>query len=238
MSSLRRSYILDRGMVKFSVLKSVGTLHTKDLNSFFVTAMRNTEFISWLYGFFALTNQEDLTVSQRKIIHAHAKLLHSVEEGQLTVLNHLIWSSILDPEVLSFTYLQKAIAREYRRKPWPSSNELCYLLQGYFEICEDKKWRDRYTYDQADLIAREIRRNLDGLMPVLIALHRKLRDFTDDNRHSSKTAVLDASEIAESVNAAFAHVVDQSYGFSEEKNRELQAIHDEYKETQSGQGSA
>jgi hypothetical protein len=52
--------------------------------------MRNTEFTSWLAGFFLICEPETLTEKQLKCISNHAKLCEYTEKNMLTVTNHMI----------------------------------------------------------------------------------------------------------------------------------------------------
>jgi hypothetical protein len=180
--------------------------------------MRNTEFTAWLQGFLSLdpAPTEPLTARQRSIIKAHANLLNAVEEGRFTTTNYWIWCDIEEDEAIDKQTLVRMVRKQYLQKPWPSSNELCYFLQGFFEIADGASV---WTPAQRRIVLRELDRNLDGLMPMMIALQQLIHDF-----HGPEPMPI--QHISDSLNSAFLHDVDPSYGFSAEKNAQLRDIHD------------
>jgi hypothetical protein len=195
--------------------------------------MFNTEFNAWLHGFLLLSARRVLAPQHRRVIEAHIKLTQSVENNRLTIVNAWIAENISDAffaDQAQYQQLKALVQRDFELKPIISGTELAFFLQGYFEIegasparlDEDNSMP--LNREQAQLIIRQIERNVDGLDDVVHNLYSDLRGLM-----SSTNAHLDTTELRKELNDLFEHVVDPSYGFDKAKNEQLQAIHDEYK---------
>ena len=168
------------------------------------------EFLCWLAGFITLRVDDEaaLTERQHEIIHAHAMLCDQVEEGRTTVLIREIINKSNEDSVVPICQVQ------FASLPPLTSPQLSYFLQGHFEISESNE----ITGDQIMLMKAEFERNTHGFGSKLFEIYNELEQFPP------------ASEkIQEILNSIFLHVIDPSYGFTDETNEELQKVHDAYK---------
>lgn len=161
--------------------------------------MYNTEFTSWLAGYVLLGNPKTLSQQQRDCIRKHARLCEYVENGKLTVTNFVFLN---DMDRLDDDLIFAHAVHQYRCIPAPTSNELCYFLQGVFEIGDVHVW-DR---DVAELCMEEMDRNVHGLDPELLKLYYRLKDFLKSEQDS-----LDLCDVKRDLEGVFQHAIDPSY---------------------------
>jgi hypothetical protein len=183
--------------------------------------MLNTEFTSWLHGFFVLAAPQSLTSAQIRIIRAHIDLCHEVCNGALTVVNSWIHNDLKEGKNDQLQNLMRLVARDFNRKPLVSGTEVAYFIQGFFEI-ESTERTNSLTVSQCKEIKLMMNRNVDGIESSLLDFYWEVRAVLGSG---DVNATLDTASIKERVNSLFQHVIDPSYGFSEERNAELQLIH-------------
>ena len=109
------------------------------------TTMRNTEFASWLAGFVLVCEPSTLSEAQFKCIENHAKLCEYTEKGQLTVTNHMIRNMM---RAISIEDFKQHVLIQFETLPSHSSEEICYFLQGVFEIDGRDQWSRRNATTQ------------------------------------------------------------------------------------------
>ena len=198
--------------------------------------MLNTEFNAWLHGYFTLIRPRgrELTLVQNTIIRSHIDLVHEACEGVLTITNACIYEALQPADKNSVGNLNRhlvafinTVASDFERKPISSGAEVAYFLQGFFEIGEEPQTRS-WSRDQCRAVLAVMNRNVDGLHPLLLNVYWKIRRFLS-TESSEGEGTLETSEIKRHINGLFEHVIDPSYGFSEERTTQLQAIHDAYK---------
>ena len=175
--------------------------------------MRNTELISWLAGYLLLAKPSKLTPETRRTIEAHARLCEYTEKGRLTVTNHMI---LHDLSELCLADLSSHVLLQYRTLPSPSSEELCYFLQGCFELEPELS-----SWDQAaaEVVCEELDRNVFGLQPALLRLYYLLQRFID-----SDDPLFDCGPLRLELMGVFQHVIDAQYEYDPEV---AQQIHSE-----------
>lgn len=164
--------------------------------------MRNTEFISWLAGYILLAKPSTLTQEARKITNAHARLCEYTEKGCLTVTNHMI---LHDLSELDLAALSSHVLLQYKTLPSPSSEDLCYFLQGFFEL---EPVIDAWDRNVAELVCEELDRNVYGLQPALLRLYYTLQRFID-----SDAPVFNCGSLRNIIGGIFQHVIDPQYGY-------------------------
>ena len=114
--------------------------------------MRNSEFTSWFAGFFMICEPRALSPEQKQCILNHAKLCNYTEEGRLTITNYMI---LHDLSKVSVSELREHVLVQFESVPCPSSEEICYFLQGVFEIDGKTEW----SRDEARIVTRLLDRN-------------------------------------------------------------------------------
>ena len=164
--------------------------------------MRNTELTSWLAGYLLLCKPSMLSEEARQTIDAHARLCEYTEKGRLTVTNHMIRHDLLQ---LALPELADHVLLQYRSLPSPSSEDLCYFLQGCFELEPQLAAWDK---DAAALICEQLDRNLFGLQPALLQLYYMLQGFLD-----SDAITFDCNSVKEELSGVFQHVIDPGYDY-------------------------
>lgn len=171
--------------------------------------MKNTEFTSWLAGFYLLSESATLTTPQRQLIKQHIQLCAYAENDALTVTNFMICNTLED---ITDDDLRVHILLQFEQVPVITSNELCYFLQGHFELDESTTW----TKVQAKIIMEQIDRNVHGLQYSLLKLYYQLVDFI----HSDQD-IFDVYEVKQELNSVFHHEIDQSYNFDQSRANDI-----------------
>ena len=166
-----------------------------------VHEMRNTEFTSWLAGYILLSDAQSLTASQRRCIRDHARLCEYTEHGKLTITNFMILN---DLDILDDNLIFAHALHQYRSIPIPTSNDICYFLQGFFEISESRVW----SRAAAEVCLEEIDLNVHGLETSIIILYYRLKRFLDTREES-----IDMSDVRDQLMGVFQHVIDPSYDY-------------------------
>lgn len=163
--------------------------------------MRNTELTSWLAGFLLICDPQELSELQRKCILNHARLCEYTEKGRLTVTNFMIRNSLAS---VSLSDLKKHVYVQFSTVPSPSSEELCYFMQGVFEIDGKVHW----TREDAELTVGLLDKNVWGLVPALVNLYYKLTDFLD-----GEGDMFDMTHVRQQLEQVFIHDIDKSYDY-------------------------
>ena len=163
--------------------------------------MRNTEFTSWLEGFFLICDPDTLSEAQLRCISKHAKLCEYAERGRLTVTNFMIRNSLAE---VPLAELKVHVHAQFESVPCPSSEEICYFLQGAFEI----DGRERWSRENAELVVDLLDRNVWGLAPPLVQLYHHLTRFLEGGG-----AHVDVSDLKEALTVLFTHEIDPSYDY-------------------------
>jgi hypothetical protein len=206
--------------------------------------MFNTDFCAWLQGYLALvldatwlTKPDDAwTPAVRNVIRAHIKLTReSSPDRALTITNAWIYREL---DTLAWKNLMLLVRKDFQRKPILSGFEAAYYLQGYFEIAAALRPAKSLTlnYAQTATICRELERNVDGLLRPILDFYWQMREFQSACDAAAAAATeheppeLDTQAIQISLSEMFLHVIDESYGFSEQTRADLQLVHDAYKE--------
>lgn len=172
--------------------------------------MRNSELISWLAGYLLLAKPSTLTPQTHRMIKTHALLCEYTEKGRLTVTNHMILHDLAE---LSLDDLSSHVLLQYRTLPSPSSEELCYFLQGCFELEPELSAWDRAT---AEVVCEELDRNVFGLEPALLRLYYLLQRFID-----SDDPLFDCGPLRHELMGVFQHVIDLQYDYDAEVARQI-----------------
>ena len=176
------------------------------------------DFLCWLSGFILLLHDEEtITERQKQIILSHAKLCYSTEEGFVTpfILRFINNIHNIESDEICGICTNAFVVKQHM-----NSRELAYFIQGYFEINETSNY---LSVENARLIKYEMDKNISGFGDPLHTIYNILDKMTNDNINKSAQ---DISDILEDI---FIHAIDPSYNFTDEKNKQLQEIHDEYK---------
>ena len=136
--------------------------------------MRNSEFTSWLAGFFLVCEPDTLVPDQQQCVLNHAKLCEYTEKGRLTITNYMIRHNLSQVPVAE---LREHVLVQFDSVPCPSSEELCYFLQGVFEIDGKTEW----SRGDARIVNRLLDRNVWGLAPPLIKLYYDVQRFLESD---------------------------------------------------------
>ena len=116
-----------------------------------------------------------------------------------------------------------------------TSAELCYYMQGFFEIGQQKNWCDAWNGACIKRLQFFCETNRTGLFKPLRQEYYKWRVFLgDEEKHTDaigEEKLYDCKSWQGLLNSLFSHVIDNSYAGlqSEESKSHLQAIHDQYK---------
>lgn len=163
--------------------------------------MRNTEFTSWLAGFFSICDPNTLTEQQVECISNHAKLCEYTEKNRLTVTNHMIRYTL---DKVSLEDLKIHVQIQFESVPCPSSEEICYFLQGVFEIDGKEKWSRK----DVELAIHLLDRNVWGLAPPLVQLYHRMTSFLE-----KEMSTLDMSDMKAELQTLFVHEIDPMYEY-------------------------
>ena len=163
--------------------------------------MRNTEFASWLAGFFLISSETTLTEEQRRCISNHAKLCEYTENKCLTLTNHTLRHHLGE---LTDEQIRELVVDQYEALPVLQGHDIVYFLQGAFEIGDVSEVPSGVVMDQ-------MRRNVHGLLPILINLYSECQDSDS----------VDATGLRKELEATFVHVIDPSYDYDPEVADEL-----------------
>jgi len=179
--------------------------------------MLNCEFTWWCWGFLCLDEVDDdydFTLKHRAIIKAHIELCKAVEKDRLTISNVWILENIAE---LSLSQLLQSVQATIGRMPSPKQTDIAYFLQGFFEITG----ATTLSHQQRNIIMQVFESNDLGLGPQFIAIYKELREIDDQRGYT-----MDATKYKDFLNALFVHVIDNTYGGSEEDKQKWQSIHD------------
>ena len=163
--------------------------------------MLNTEFTSWLAGFILLSDAKTLSPTQRRCIRNHARLCEYAENGKMSITNFMILN---DMDSLDDSSIIAHALHQYRSIPIPTSNDICYFLQGFFELGDSHTW----SRTAAELCMEEIDRNVHGVEGQIIKLYYRLKAFIDGEDER-----IDVVDVKEQLHGIFQHVIDPSYGY-------------------------
>jgi len=165
--------------------------------------MENYDFVSWVYGYVSMVRLESSfdaatcwTARQREIILEHCKLVEKTTGGFVTVFNAIVLNSI---DKIAWKHMESAVEKEFRKKPVFGCDEVCYFLQGYFEISEASPG---YNTKQAQFILSEMDRNIDGLDRIGMATYWALRKFLQSGEKK-----YDTTQLTKDLNESFEHLV-------------------------------
>ncbi len=190
--------------------------------------MYNREFLCWLAGFIQLSTQIDpkfhLSPLQRKVILNHAKLCQEVSQGKLTLYADYVLRFVLDEEKCGIESLSQYTLEQFKLlADQLTDNELCYYMQGYFEISRQSIW----NRDCLDLVMNLFECNVTGLSNDLRAQYYQWRRELQ-GEDNSITKLYDCTVWMRKLNSIFMHSIDDEYeGFQDEETKKrLQAIHD------------
>lgn len=167
--------------------------------------MRNTEFTSWLAGFFLICDPETLSAEQERCISNHAKLCEYTENGRLTVTNFMIRDNL---GAVSELDLRQHVLMQFNAVPCPSSEEICYFLQGVFEIGGKTRW----TREDAQVVIHLLDRNVWGLAQPLLRIYYQLTQFVE----ADNDLTIDMSSLEQRLRGVFIHEIDPSYEYDPE----------------------
>lgn len=175
--------------------------------------MRNMEFASWLAGFVLICEPTALSPTQIKCIESHAKLCEYTEKGRLTITNHMIRYMLHEVSIEDF---KTHVLMQFETLPSHTSEEICYFLQGVFEIDGRCEW----SLKDVEIVSELLDCNTWGLAPFLIELYYKLLAFSstkkrepDGNNSIEQTELIDLTDIKHGLEAMFVHEIDPSYDY-------------------------
>jgi hypothetical protein len=144
--------------------------------------MFNREFVCWLAGFVELTNwnlgfeQWDLSEYQRRVILAHAKLCQTVCKDEITLFIEYVLSHILGSTQISSDDFKTFVANEFKSyRNVLSSNELCYYMQGFFEIAQQQQWCRYWNKEAVSRMVQLCEQNQTGLSRAVRQEYAKWR---------------------------------------------------------------
>jgi hypothetical protein len=160
--------------------------------------MHNTEFASWLAGFFLITGKASLTEDQRLCIANHSKLCEYTEEKCLTLTNHTLRHHLAE---LTDEQIRELAVDQFEALPVLQGHDIVYFLQGAFEIGD--VWEV-----PSEVVMEQMSRNVHGLLPVLINLYSRCQEAGGE--------VVDATELREDLQKTFLHVIDPGYQYDPE----------------------
>lgn len=200
--------------------------------------MKANECIAWLTGYHDLSlMDEGLSKDQLDCVKKHIKLCQQTEKKLKTKTNFesqfIDWLDgyLADKESLTFDnriFLFKKRS-EVTHKIYGITiyEEFIYWLQGYIEISLSHKDTKNLTLDmvQIKLIKNYIqelgiRKNVG---PIILHTVHWIDGFLSTT--SVELSAENCGILVEKLNNIFEHVIDVSYGLSDEDNQELSQIH-------------
>ena len=161
--------------------------------------MLNREFFYWIVGYFDLADTCTLSEDQWEMVQRHLELMLNVSRFRPSLV-----AIMLENEPEDLVHLCRSQILGTR----PSESEICYYLQGYFEISGATKINET----QRDKIIDLFLLNNIGLS------YRGVDIFVHVVRNSDNLKDL--------LNDIFQHAIDISYGLSDEEMILTQRIHD------------
>ena len=160
--------------------------------------MLNREFFFWLCGYFDICGNDQLTQRQWEMIQRHYELMLSVS---LYCPSIVAMNLENDPDLSKICHTQIQDVR-------PTEAEIMYWLQGFFEI---SGFEGELTKSQQERIVDMFRLNNSGISPRGMQIYLKVTE--------------NSTQLRNLLNQMFQHVIDQSYGLSEEEMIKTGLLH-------------
>lgn len=181
--------------------------------------MLNREFICWVGGFVELSlicgDKFELSTDQRRIILAHAKLCQEVCKDEIILFVDFILHFVMNEEKCESTFFLKSVYREFEKlNDVLTCNELCYYMQGYFEIGQTQTW----TRSCLTRLIYLCEKNQSGLIKDLRIEYCRWREA-----YAAAVTEYNCEKWKSLLNSIFLHSIDNSYGAQDQEK--LDKIH-------------
>ena len=160
--------------------------------------MLNREFMFWLCGYFDICGNDQLTQRQWEMVQRHYELMVSVTRYCPSIIA-LNLENDADLSKICHTQIQGVR---------PTEAEIMYWLQGFYEI---SGFEGSLTTVQQTMIIEMFRLNNTGISPRGMQIYLKVTQ--------------NSTQLKKLLNKIFQHVIDQSYGLSEEEMIKTGLLH-------------
>ena len=159
--------------------------------------MLNREFMFWICGYFDICGNTQLTQRQWEIVLRHFQLMLKVSNQRPSV------TAITLNHDDNLAWLCRSQIKNVR----PSEAEIMYYIQGFYEI---SGFEGKLNKVQTKKIVELFMFNNEGISPAGVEVFIEVGNMGDPR---------------ELLKEMFQHVIDNSYGLSEEEMIETAIIH-------------